>query len=678
MNRYQKAIRYTKPLVKIDEKIAFLKEKMVTGGMYSVVDTSPEVLEVGPTFEPAPLGDFSDLNSFTWDSASQGDGTPGSLPDLSQLQTTDINGVTQPRLEMPQIETSDGSKYNGTPYAMAFSGSMALTGQSLGYINENGYNHVYQLNNVFGVSYNEFARKFAQAYQEGSFTQKTIYMWAGIDCLLGQCRGGAAYYPSGTSNVAPHASRVLYAYSLLIPVDGSGIPKGHPVMTDVGIRSQSIRVASVISRDGIGDPSYYPGVIKGMFESLKSAVGDIGMNIVNTLSDMENAIGDALESSGISDVSGPIADAVSGIIDGIGLLGSAQETLQKNAAEGNIIPAKPGEVRATIADGASGSASNPIQTKLSSSSMNALTDAVNNYNPTVDGSLKNYINKSTSSSSNLGLKGTHNNIQGVEIRGDDIVLKDTYGFGDSADIANKPIVKEVAGATEMVVNALGGNGAEWSKEVQTIFDQLGPVGSAAAGVASGGQTATLPGRKSPVVHFETVIKGGAKNMGSNFNVKESTLIEKWKSKNKKPMNQNNMESISKVLEALPKPIKRVLLFEVTSALEIAALPPDKKKYKEQEIKNRATNVYHDAYVDNQFPENVEQTSRVKKLLKRNLELSDPKTFKDPKPVITYGKLFGGDHKNKRVKIKEHGGKSPNRFLMKEKRKDTSRLRWLKS
>jgi hypothetical protein len=207
---------------------------------------------------------------------------------------------------------------------------------------------------------------------------------------------------------------------------------------------------------------------------------------------------------------------------------------------------------------------------------------------------------------------------------------------------------------------------------------LGPVGSAAAGVASGGQTATLPGRKSPVVHFETVIKGGAKNMGSNFNVKESTLIEKWKSKNKQPMNQNNMESISKVLEALPKPIKRVLLFEVTSALEIAALPPDKKKYKEQEIKNRATNVYHDAYVDNQFPENVEQTSRVKKLLKRNLELSDPKTFKDPKPVITYGKLFGGDHKNKRVKIKEHGGKSFNRFLMKEKRKDTSRLRWLKS
>ena len=45
------------------------------------------------------------------------------------------------------------------------------------------------------------------------------------------------------------------------------------------------------------------------------------------------------------------------------------------------------------------------------------------------------------------------------------------------------------------------------------------------------------------------------------------------------------------------------------------------------------------YVEKQFPENVEQTSRVKKILARNIELSDPKTFKDPKPALTYGKVF---------------------------------------
>ena len=39
MNRYQKAIRYTKPLTEIDEKIDRLNEMMTTTGMYTVVIT---------------------------------------------------------------------------------------------------------------------------------------------------------------------------------------------------------------------------------------------------------------------------------------------------------------------------------------------------------------------------------------------------------------------------------------------------------------------------------------------------------------------------------------------------------------------------------------------------------------------------------------------------------------
>ena len=83
------------------------------------------------------------------------------------------------------------------------------------------------------------------------------------------------------------------------------------------------------------------------------------------------------------------------------------------------------------------------------------------------------------------------------------------------------------------------------------------------------------------------------------------------------------------------------------------------------------------YIDTQFPENKKQTSRVKKILARNIELSDPKTFKDPKPALTYGKLYGNDSKNKKVKIKDFSKKSAGRFLRKEKKKDTSRTRWLK-
>ena len=83
------------------------------------------------------------------------------------------------------------------------------------------------------------------------------------------------------------------------------------------------------------------------------------------------------------------------------------------------------------------------------------------------------------------------------------------------------------------------------------------------------------------------------------------------------------------------------------------------------------------YVQQQFPENVKQTSRVKKILARNIELSDPKTFKDPKQPMTYGKIYGNDSKNKRIKIKDFNKKSASRFFRTEKKVDTSRTRWLK-
>lgn len=82
----------------------------------------------------------------------------------------------------------------------------------------------------------------------------------------------------------------------------------------------------------------------------------------------------------------------------------------------------------------------------------------------------------------------------------------------------------------------------------------------------------------------------------------------------------------------------------------------------------------DAYVNKQFPENVEQTSRVKKILARNIELSDPKTFKDPKQPMTYGKVFGNDPKNKRVNESDPNVKSAARFFKKPKQKTKEQLR----
>ena len=112
-------------------------------------------------------------------------------------------------------------------------------------------------------------------------------------------------------------------------------------------------------------------------------------------------------------------------------------------------------------------------------------------------------------------------------------------------------------------------------------------------------------------------------------------------------------------------------------LEIMMLPPDEKSFREKELRNSLINKHHEIYMDEKFPENVEQTSRVKKILARNIELSDPKTFKDPKPVLTYGKLYGDKPRNEKVKQKDFSKKSAGRFFRTEKKKDTSRTRWLK-
>ena len=83
------------------------------------------------------------------------------------------------------------------------------------------------------------------------------------------------------------------------------------------------------------------------------------------------------------------------------------------------------------------------------------------------------------------------------------------------------------------------------------------------------------------------------------------------------------------------------------------------------------------YVEKHFPENQRLFNKVQKSIKRSIKLTDPKTFKDSKPVLTYGKVFGNDPKNKKVKEKNLRKKSAGRFFKTEKKVDTSRIRWLK-
>ena len=390
-----------------------------------------------------------------------------------------------------------------------------------------------------------------------------------------------------------------------------------------------------------------------------------------------------------------VTDFTSGISDGMTVLSQVQDTLQYNRALGNIEPSSNGG-RSTIKEGERGSATNPVQTNLSDSSMNTLQNAINNFDPKIDGSpnktleenLRDYLNNFTSTSDNLGLKATHNNIIEVEIRGDDIIVKDRYGFGPSEDIKNSPIpftrnpitgksntVGQVADTVEVVVNALGGDGKGASENVQTYFDQLGPVGEVAGRVASGGQSG-LPGKNDPVVHFETVISGAAKNLGSKSEpIKEETLFEKWKKKDQKKSKPSQLQLIYNYFYYLPKAVKKMILMDMKVEVQIMMLPPKDRSFREKELRNTLINKHHEIYMDTNFSENKEQTSRVKKILARNIKLTDPKTFKDV-DTPSFKKLLSVDYVNevgspkKKPRLKNRNKKTAARFIKKpvEKKK----------
>ena len=179
------------------KKTGMLSEKMTTSTVLPPTETQPFI---PPTNSPAPLGDLSDLDTFAWDNAAQGDGSSISH-DFSQLATTDINGETQPILEIPSISTTDGTGFTGTVYGLAFGVNTAVTGTPLGYINENGFNFVYQINNVFSVTHTEFSRALVDYYEANTFVQKIIYLWTSL-----RYRGGQLVPPAQTSSCLLYTS----------------------------------------------------------------------------------------------------------------------------------------------------------------------------------------------------------------------------------------------------------------------------------------------------------------------------------------------------------------------------------------------------------------------------------------------------------------------------------------
>jgi hypothetical protein len=58
------------------------------------------------------------------------------------------------------------------------------------------------------------------------------------------------------------------------------------------------------------------------------------------------------------------------------------------------------------------------------------------------------------------------------------------------------------------------------------------------------------------------------------------------------------------------------------------------------------------YIDTHFPENIKLFKRLQKSIKKNIELTDPKTFKSPAGVLSYKQLVSKDFVNENDEIEK--------------------------
>ena len=271
MNTFNLVKRYRKPLVEIDEKIDRLEEAMTTSGLYSRVQQDSGQDFIPPTMGNATLGDAGQDN-FQW--PDQGDGSDGDAnPVTSSLITTDTLGREIAKYGyLPGVIYHDGderrdpdySNYGGEmPLAILYD-SRALASTRFFWLGKDGLHFIMQIGAYTTPGpYTDLQTAFHAWYSDiGSqnLSVKTVYIWGGLQVLLGQYYGASQYYPSGRDTTTdPVADRGLYAYSMYVP--GTGNPN---FATDPGQRSLPPRVTNIISRDNLGDPTYYPGEIAGI------------------------------------------------------------------------------------------------------------------------------------------------------------------------------------------------------------------------------------------------------------------------------------------------------------------------------------------------------------------------------------------------------------------------------
>ena len=620
MNNFQRALKHKNSSV-IDEKIARLDEMMTTTGLYSVVKQDDGRDYVPPTFGETPdgsLGDFGDLDNFTQNADTD---------NVDQLSANDAEGTSVPITEVQDTSSFDFAS-GVSARAMARHGRTE-TGVVYGFIDsQNVFNEIFVIGGLRPSGRGESNIIDAGLdWWEANIEGKTVET-VGWKCYNPPRLQDALYTPLA-ENVGPGGNYMLHSNSLLFV-------KNQNFKTDAGQSQRPPGVTDVLSRDNLGDP-----------------------NFLNILAGVSNLVVDALV-----DAYAQVSDQIGEWIDLFGD-GSAASDQLSNYADWLNNPTD--QYTETPLD--SGDKENIIK--------EADIQLQQNFNP--DGSPKtdvagDMVNLLIGQAVQTGL---NNSFAATNIHGQLPTVNNEVPFH------NQPTNQEGLspdGTGGMNIN----DGYDFTSMSQ--FDigsaELGPVnlsnlaGQAAVNYATGGSASDLVG--GPRQPIQTNLSAYQLQGTLLGNVIDYFNLSPRQSGGSSRRFSTESFVIS---EKKSDPFDKYKLLKFVPKDEIQKL---KERYPASDPRLAEINWKMDnmmgashAYINKQFPENLERTSRVKKILDRNIKLSNPKTFKSVKQPVTYDKMFRGEDSNKRVRIKDHSKKSAGRFLKTEKKKDTSRLRWLK-
>ena len=362
-----------------------------------------------------------------------------------------------------------------------------------------------------------------------------------------------------------------------------------------------------------------------------------------------------------------VANVMDGIADAVDVLGNCIDSLILTR---NTWIRKSNNKRYEIPKGEEGSQEKPLEITFSDSTNEyLLTNQFTGepYNPEQDGRLSDFLVKNATThidhGGNVAAKCVMDNfIQTPEVLIDDseniVMLGKIYLFNSKQGIEYSimtQVLSAITGITETLGFSIDGFSEEWNnlyqKDIEDAFSGLNDVD-----------------KEMPVLNVVMKIPFDqahlyTKNsyLRSPENVKES-MMSKWKRRTN-PENrlyQGEYEFFLNALSSLPSVAKTYIQVELKMQLEQLLLPPnerlDPKMVKVQSMLNA-----NQVYIDNTFVENEKLFKKVNKSIRKNIELTDPKSFKVTPPPMRHVDIDEPEIKHKSIKkyMKKYEKKRPN-------------------